>query len=241
MVGEPGGIGDGADRAETRTDKAGDPLPDIGVVYTTGVVAKMLRVAPRTVNKWFDIGLLPGYRLPGMKDRRIRRADLVRFMKTHDMETSDVYARVLVCGLPAGTGSPAGGAWQIDRADSAVGFYRAVATAVYRVVVVGVGAGAGGIGDLGPDFVLAAGRDVAADCPAAVLVAAVPDDADPDRYRAAGYGMVVLASECPAGWLAALLATVPPRAAANRRRSPTGSKSTAGGRKKATTSNPGPE
>lgn len=52
-------------------------------VLTTGEVAKICNVAPRTVSKWFDSGQLRGYRIPGSKDRRIPLAQLVRFMKAH--------------------------------------------------------------------------------------------------------------------------------------------------------------
>lgn len=52
-------------------------------VLTTGEVAKICSVAPRTVSKWFDTGQLAGYRIPGSKDRRIPVASLVRFMKHH--------------------------------------------------------------------------------------------------------------------------------------------------------------
>ena len=52
-------------------------------VLTTGEVAKICNVAPRTVSKWFDSGSLKGYRIPGSKDRRIPLAQLVRFMKEH--------------------------------------------------------------------------------------------------------------------------------------------------------------
>jgi excisionase family DNA binding protein len=50
-------------------------------VLTTGEVAKLCNVAPRTVSKWFDSGQLKGYRIPGSKDRRIPVSELVRFMK----------------------------------------------------------------------------------------------------------------------------------------------------------------
>lgn len=52
-------------------------------VLTTGEVAKICNVAPRTVSKWFDSGQLKGYRIPGSKDRRIPMAQLLRFMKDH--------------------------------------------------------------------------------------------------------------------------------------------------------------
>lgn len=57
-------------------------------VLTTGDVAKICHVAPRTVSKWFDNGQLKGYRIPGSKDRRIPVSELVRFMKVHNMPTS---------------------------------------------------------------------------------------------------------------------------------------------------------
>ncbi|MBY0310493.1 MAG: response regulator [Phycisphaerales bacterium] len=52
-------------------------------VLTTGEVAKICNVAPRTVSKWFDTGVLKGYRIPGSKDRRIPVSQLMRFMKEH--------------------------------------------------------------------------------------------------------------------------------------------------------------
>jgi excisionase family DNA binding protein len=54
-------------------------------VLTTGDVAKICNVAPRTVSKWFDSGQLKGYRIPGSKDRRIPLNELVRFMKMNNM------------------------------------------------------------------------------------------------------------------------------------------------------------
>ncbi|MBC7784618.1 MAG: response regulator [Burkholderiales bacterium] len=54
-------------------------------VLTTGEVAKICNVAPRTVSKWFDSGALTGYRIPGSKDRRIPLSQLIKFMKHHGM------------------------------------------------------------------------------------------------------------------------------------------------------------
>jgi len=54
-------------------------------ILTTGEVAKICNVAPRTVSKWFDSGQLRGYRIPGSKDRRIPLNALIRFMKTHNI------------------------------------------------------------------------------------------------------------------------------------------------------------
>ncbi len=54
-------------------------------VLTTGEVAKICHVAPRTVSKWFDSGKLRGYRIPGSRDRRIPVQQLVAFMRAHGM------------------------------------------------------------------------------------------------------------------------------------------------------------
>ena len=56
-------------------------------VLTTGQVAQICNVAPRTVTKWFDAGQLKGYRIPGSRDRRIPTAELIRFMKAHNIPT----------------------------------------------------------------------------------------------------------------------------------------------------------
>jgi excisionase family DNA binding protein len=68
-------------------------------VLTTGEVAKICNVAPRTVSKWFDSGTLKGYRIPGSKDRRIPVAQLLKFMKAHGIPFDGVISgrtRVLV-------------------------------------------------------------------------------------------------------------------------------------------------
>ncbi len=57
-------------------------------VLTTGDVARICNVAPRTVSKWFDSGQLKGYRIPGSKDRRIPLSELIRFMKAHNIPTT---------------------------------------------------------------------------------------------------------------------------------------------------------
>lgn len=54
-------------------------------VLTTGQVAKLCSVAPRTVSKWFDSGQLRGYRIPGSRDRRIPLSQLISFMRANGM------------------------------------------------------------------------------------------------------------------------------------------------------------
>jgi len=59
-------------------------------VYTTGEVAKICHVAPRTVTKWFDQGALRGYRIPGSRDRRIPLPQLLAFLRAHDIPSDEL-------------------------------------------------------------------------------------------------------------------------------------------------------
>lgn len=71
-------------------------------VYTTGQVARICKVAPRTVSKWFDSGRLKGYRIPGSQDRRIPANHLADFLRDNGMplgpltDDADITARVFV-------------------------------------------------------------------------------------------------------------------------------------------------
>ncbi|NIA06870.1 MAG: helix-turn-helix domain-containing protein [Actinobacteria bacterium] len=70
-------------------------------VLTTGEVARICKVAPRTVSKWFDTGRLEGYRIPGSKDRRIPRAALREFMAKHGIPLDSLESdkpRALIIG-----------------------------------------------------------------------------------------------------------------------------------------------
>jgi excisionase family DNA binding protein len=71
-------------------------------VFTTGQVAKICHVAPRTVSKWFDTGKLRGYRIPGSQDRRIPREQLIRFMKENHIPLGSLeeecWHKVLIVG-----------------------------------------------------------------------------------------------------------------------------------------------
>ena len=76
-------------------------------VLTTGEVARICHVAPRTVSKWFDSGKLKGYRIPGSRDRRIPLAQLLSFMRAHGMPLSELegnHIRVLVVDADAAAG-----------------------------------------------------------------------------------------------------------------------------------------
>ena len=64
-------------------------------VFTTGKIAKIFRVAPRTVSKWFDSGRLKGSRVPGSQDRRIPYANAVEFARNYDQPAAlEVLLRV---------------------------------------------------------------------------------------------------------------------------------------------------
>jgi excisionase family DNA binding protein len=71
-------------------------------VFTTGQVAKICQVAPRTVSKWFDSGKLRGYRIPGSQDRRIPRDHLIKFLKDNGMPLGHLeeegWHKILVVG-----------------------------------------------------------------------------------------------------------------------------------------------
>ena len=62
--------------------------------YSTGQVANICKVAPRTVSKWFDSGRLKGYRIPGTQDRRIPHEHLIKFLKEHGMPFDDIGGQV---------------------------------------------------------------------------------------------------------------------------------------------------
>jgi excisionase family DNA binding protein len=53
-------------------------------VYTTHDVSRILNVNPRSVINWIDQNLLPAYRTPG-GHRRIRREDLLSFLRKHQI------------------------------------------------------------------------------------------------------------------------------------------------------------
>src|SRR5262245_41820723 len=79
-------------RAATRGHRQPHLLecPAMKKVFTTGQVAKICKVAPRTVSKWFDSGRLRGYRIPGSQDRRIPREHLIKFLKEHGMPLGEL-------------------------------------------------------------------------------------------------------------------------------------------------------
>lgn len=82
---------------------------------TTGQVARVCHVAPRTVSKWLDSGRLKGYRLPTGHDRgcdrRIYADSLYTFMLTYGLRIPPELVPprgVLVYGLAPGECVPDG-------------------------------------------------------------------------------------------------------------------------------------
>jgi two-component system response regulator RpaA len=57
-------------------------------LLTTGQVARVCGVAPRTVSKWCDRGELPHFRVPLSQDRRVELIDLEAFLRRHGMATA---------------------------------------------------------------------------------------------------------------------------------------------------------
>src|SRR5438876_7867800 len=57
-------------------------------IYTTHEVSRLLHVNPRSVINWIEQSLLPSYRTPG-GHRRIRREDLLVFLRKHQIPTPE--------------------------------------------------------------------------------------------------------------------------------------------------------
>lgn len=66
-----------------------DPL------YTTHDVARLVSVDPSTVSKWIDRSLLIAFKTPG-GHRRIREADLLAFLRQHEMPIPDELGSAVV-------------------------------------------------------------------------------------------------------------------------------------------------
>ena len=60
--------------------------PKTKSIYTTHEVSRLLHVNPRSVINWIEQNLLPSYRTPG-GHRRIRREDLLAFLRKHQIPT----------------------------------------------------------------------------------------------------------------------------------------------------------
>src|SRR5438876_3805346 len=89
-------------RCQEWTQESQIGVPAMKKVFPTGQVAKICKVAPRTVSKWFDSGRLRGYRIPGSQDRRIPREHLIKFLKEHGMPLGELeeegWHKILIIG-----------------------------------------------------------------------------------------------------------------------------------------------
>lgn len=113
---------------------------------TTGQVAKLCGVAPRTVTKWLDRGEIRGYRIPGSQDRRFPRAAVIEFMRAAGM--SDALEELLNEGAVLLVGAPAAVADAFDAAGRrvleaaqpfAAGLHYQAAAPVFVFIDFGVG------------------------------------------------------------------------------------------------------
>lgn len=55
----------------------------------TGKIAKLFGVAPRTVAKWIDNGIMLGIKIPGSRHRRVHIAEVNKFSNTHNIPFID--------------------------------------------------------------------------------------------------------------------------------------------------------
>lgn len=62
----------------------------IKLTYSSGQIAHLCGVSPRTVAKWIDSDELKGFKLPGSDHRRVHHEDLVSFMKLHGYQTDSL-------------------------------------------------------------------------------------------------------------------------------------------------------
>jgi excisionase family DNA binding protein len=115
-------------------------------VLTTGQVARICQVAPRTVSKWFDQGHLRGYRIPGSRDRRIPVDQLVAFMRANGIPLTGLdggISRVLVIGRadPTDASEEAAARCHLEVRSAANGFEAGVVAQQFRphAVVLEVG------------------------------------------------------------------------------------------------------
>ena len=168
--------------------------------YTTGQVAKICGVAPRTVSKWFDSGKLRGWRIPGSQDRRVPREELFKFLRTHGLTgvlaqleaalrryllavaVSDPAAERLRQALPEGA--------TLDRVSDAFDLGRALALAETDAPPTAVLLDAGALGR-GVTLGLLGQLARAALRPPPRLGVLVPDDGMCEEFTAAGAHLAV--------------------------------------------------
>jgi hypothetical protein len=186
--------------------------PDRDDVLSVGAVARVARVAPRTVVKWIDGGSLPGYRIALSHDRRVRREDLIAFLRRHGMPLWELERPpcVLLAGL---SGQDAG-----RIAEALGGGITTVEVADPYEAGLAVGRHSPKAAVVGPEWGLEAARAVASRLSAAAVgVVAVLAEDTPDwpAGLAAAQFRLPLDAAGVAGMALAILAT-PPMSARRR-------------------------
>src|SRR5262245_51866678 len=82
-------------RPRCRCSPRGEPMVNDAkmaskTIYTTQDVSRILQVNPRSVINWIDKNLLAAYRTPG-GHRRIRREDLLLFLRKHQIPIPAIF------------------------------------------------------------------------------------------------------------------------------------------------------
>lgn len=156
-------------------------------IMTTGELAKLARVAPRTVAKWFDSGRLRGFRIPGSTDRRILRADAIRFLRDNGMaDVLGLGEMILVMAsadadMVQRCSSYLGDDWRVKTATCAVDLGVRLAAEAIRAALI----------DLGQSTI-EVGKYLARTIPGARLIACLEEDGgDEASLLAAGYHVVI--------------------------------------------------
>ncbi len=146
---------------------------------TTGQVAVVCRVCPRTVTKWHDKGKLKGFRVPLGDARRFTVTDVLRFMREYGLPTDLLTGGVVVVtvgDVPAHTSDVAETVNVRTTAEAAV----VIGSKPVHVLAVDVSVGVGAAIDL-----LTAARSFALK---AIVVTAEQTTADEvDRLATAGF------------------------------------------------------
>lgn len=166
-------------------------------VYTTGQIARICQVAPRTVSKWFDAGKLKGYRIPGSMDRRIPRDSLVAFLKENNMPMEgligvDEFSLLTVSHPDVSSLKEHLRGWLVQSEDTPVGAGMTLATSPARVVLVSYLAGRTEARQLASRVRALKGCRVER-----LVYVSADDDSSPGEMLHAGYNAVVPAASSP--------------------------------------------
>ena len=189
------------------------------IVYTTGQVARICKVAPRTVATWFDSGRLKGYRIPGSQDRRVPRESMVQFLNEHNLPLSfldcEECCRVLLIGTEKTlsdrlTGDLVGrGNFRVARVDT--GFDAGLVTGKHRQSVIVIDHG---IGQSEAACIAVSLRGDPTHAKSLIIGLAGDDEVSPERFKQDGFDEVLVKPFDPAALVERIkqvAGKVPPR------------------------------